>query len=99
MVSVADLTHPNLPVHNKLIICKKMKRTRRLCAALSKRGFFVGPCPVHRYPKVRLSCCRGDKSPRLRTQIDAEGHLDLIRLAAHAPQFLDDTSCCGQNPV
>ena len=27
IVSVADLTHPNLPAHNKLIICKKMNRT------------------------------------------------------------------------
>lgn len=27
IVSVAELTHPNLPEHNKLILCKKMKRT------------------------------------------------------------------------
>jgi len=35
IVSVADLTHPNLPAHNKLIICKKMKRTLQLSETAS----------------------------------------------------------------
>jgi hypothetical protein len=30
IVSMSDLTQPNLPVHNKLIFAKKMKRTLAL---------------------------------------------------------------------
>jgi len=49
IVSVAALTHPNLSAHDKLILCKKMKRTQRIFASVYHALIFHKTHPLQEY--------------------------------------------------